>query len=242
MDIHVRQSGDIVILDLRGSISIDSDNLIGETNKLVLNKRLKMLFNLENVDMIDYYGLTILSVAFKNILSKDGKIKFFKVPLPIEKVLELTRLNQVFEAYSDEETAIKSFATDSGQTKPNTVIRFNERVDIRCPIHFSLLPPYKSEKINGQTLNLSATGVFIHTEHTFPVSAQLRLTIELERNKMYIFSGKVVWIADKELQRDCYPGMGIQFINVNTEAQRKLIEFINKEIKKIAHGSQNGKM
>ena len=40
----------------------------------------------------------------------------------------------------------------------------------------------------------------------------------------------VVWVPDKEVQRHEYPGIGVEFSNISTADQQKLIEFIDRNL------------
>ena len=42
--------------------------------------------------------------------------------------------------------------------------------------------------------------------------------------------GRVIWLADKELQPHAYPGMGVEFVNLDKHTQTKIIDFIDKHL------------
>jgi Tfp pilus assembly protein PilZ len=41
---------------------------------------------------------------------------------------------------------------------------------------------------------------------------------------------KVVWIPDKQVQPHFYPGMGVEFTQISSHTQQKIIEFIDRNI------------
>lgn len=41
---------------------------------------------------------------------------------------------------------------------------------------------------------------------------------------------RVVWVPDKAVQPHEYPGIGVEFSNLSTENQQKIIEFIDRNI------------
>ena len=71
MKIQVRTNENISILDISGSIDIDSAEIIEVTCQLLRYKNTDILFNFEEVESIDYNGLSILVIAYKNILKSD---------------------------------------------------------------------------------------------------------------------------------------------------------------------------
>jgi Tfp pilus assembly protein PilZ len=82
----------------------------------------------------------------------------------------------------------------------------------------------------GKLLNISGDGIFLYTKKLFPAGTELKLRINLRDKKAIEISGLVIWIADKSLQPQSYPGMGIYFKNINKRNQDRLLEFINKHI------------
>ena len=73
--------------------------------------------------------------------------------------------------------------------------------------------------------------MFIYTSQILPVRTQVKLEVSIPDELVPLeMDGMVVWVGDKSLQSDCYPGMGVQFINVDTQKQKELLEFIEKNI------------
>jgi Tfp pilus assembly protein PilZ len=56
----------------------------------------------------------------------------------------------------------------------------------------------------------------------------VELDMILEFKKPLIIKGTVIWIADKDLQPDFYPGIGVAFENIPSRVQENIIEFIEK--------------
>ena len=106
MAIRIRGAGGVEILDVDGNIDINSSELIEAIGSLVSSGKLNILVNFENVDMVDYSGLSILAIAYKNVTNHNGKMKLSRVPLPVIELLKVVKLDSVFEIYSDEMSAI----------------------------------------------------------------------------------------------------------------------------------------
>lgn len=230
MNIRKRQENNIVILHLEGRLDINSANFIEETGELIREGYLKLLCDFTDVDMVDYHGLSILAIAYKNVVNKNGMMKFCNVPIHIKELYKLVRLDLVFDIYDSEEDALRSFETTSKIDKLYLRRRF-KRIELQFPVKFSLSLSSKPKPLAGKILNVSGEGIFIYTKYAFPISTQLDLEFTLgEQLTDLKLQGIAIWLADKELQPHCYPGMGVQFINMDSDIQKKIIDFVDKNI------------
>jgi len=227
MKIRVRQEGKIVVLNLEGSIDINTANFIEATGQLIREGHTKMLCNFKGVDMVDYNGLSIITIAYKNIVNKGGTMKFCNVSLHIKEFFKMVRLDLVFDIYDDEDKALRAFEVVSKIDKLHLRRRF-KRLEFYHPIKFHLAKQPGAKKLSGKMLNISGAGMFIHTKHLYPLSTKLFFEVKMDNNKKYTLQGVISWHADKELQPHCYPGIGVQFVNLTSETQREIIEFVDK--------------
>ncbi|MCK4463293.1 MAG: PilZ domain-containing protein [Candidatus Omnitrophica bacterium] len=230
MDIRKRQEKNIIILYPEGKIDINSANFIEETGKLLREGCSKLLCNFNNVNMVDYNGLSTIAIAYKNVINKNGVMKFCNVPMHIKELFKVVRLDLVFDVYDNEDEAIRSFETTSKIDRLYLRRRF-KRIELRFPIKYSMAVSAKPRILTGKILNISGDGVFIYTKQTFPVSNQLSMELTLNEDaKALKAKGIIVWLADKELQPHCYPGMGVKFIKLDSNMQKNIIDFIDKNI------------
>jgi anti-sigma B factor antagonist len=111
MDINVRASGEIVILDLAGNLTIGNaeETLRKRIEELVANDRKYMLINLANVPMIDSSGIGGLVKSFTHTKNNGGKLKLLKPTKLAQQLLSITGLLSVFEVFDDEAVALASF-------------------------------------------------------------------------------------------------------------------------------------
>jgi anti-sigma B factor antagonist len=109
----VRQSGDIAIVDLSGRITLgEASGLVRSTIKDILKDgRKNILLNLENVTYIDSAGLGELVGSYASVTSAGGAIKLLNAQGKVTEVLAVTKLYTVFESFSDEAKALRSFVT-----------------------------------------------------------------------------------------------------------------------------------
>lgn len=228
MSIRIRETGDVSILDIDGRIDINSSDLIEMVGWLVNSGKLRLILNLENTANVDYNGISILAIAYKNVINHKGKLKFANVPMSVLELLKVVKLETVFEIYADEDAAVNSF-NEEDVDKLHLRRKF-PRLDIHLTVKYRIVGNQKKPKtFEGQVMNLSAAGLYIYTPYTFPINSMLDLELSVPgMAKPLEASGKVSWLADKEIQPHAYPGMGVSFIHLNTEKERAVVDFIEK--------------
>jgi anti-sigma B factor antagonist len=230
MEIRKRFVKNIAVLYLAGNVDVNSANFIEETGHLIKENVQKILVNFANVNIVDYNGLSILGIAYKNVVNQKGILKFCDVPLHIKELFKTARLDKVFEIYNNEKDALQSFKLSTKVDKLHLRRRF-KRIDINITARYKKGLSAKTKLLKGKVLNIGGEGLFIYSKNTFPVATQLYLEIELEKKKTPItMMGTVIWLADKKLQPHAYPGMGVSFMNLDKKLQDKIIFFIDKHI------------
>lgn len=230
MEIRKRISRDTVVLYITGKIDIDSAGIIEETGRLIKQGILKILCNFSNVNAVDYNGLSILAIAYKNVVNQNGALKFCNVPAHIKKLFEVARMDRVFEIHQEEEAALKSFEVSSRVDRLPLRRRF-KRITGGAPVRYKTSLSSGDKFSRGKMLNLGGEGVFVYSKSTFPPPSELYMEINLgEEKKPLVLAGTVIWVADKELQPHLYPGMGIKFANLDKNTQAKIIDYIDKNL------------
>ena len=108
---ELRRAGDIAVLDLAGRLTIgeSSGTLRNMVKDLVRQGERKILLNLKEVSYVDSAGLGELIAAFASVTNAGGQIKLLHTQAKIHDLLQVTKLITVFQDYSDEELATKSF-------------------------------------------------------------------------------------------------------------------------------------
>ena len=229
MPIRIREVSNINILDIEGNININSADIIETVGWLVNTGKLNIILNMENVDLVDYSGLSILAVAYKNVANHKGKLKFLHVPLSVIELFRIVRLDSVFDTHSSEEGAIKSFYEDEAQQLQ--LRRKFKRLDIHFKARYKIVSEKNPKVFEGEVLNISAAGIYIYSRYTFPMNSPVDVEVNLsDIGPALEATGKVVWLADKELQPHSYPGMGVAFSHLPPEKEKMVIDFIDKNI------------
>jgi anti-sigma B factor antagonist len=107
----IREVDEITIVDLSGRISLgEGSALLRKTVRdLLENGQNKILLNLGDVNYIDSSGIGELVSGFTAVRSRNGELKLLNLTKKVHDLLQITKLFTVFDVYSDEATAVRSF-------------------------------------------------------------------------------------------------------------------------------------
>ncbi len=111
MQIEERPSGDVMILDVKGKLTIgDGDELLKDKiNSLIQQGHRKLILNLEGVPYVDSAGLGEIVRTYTTVSRQGGNMKLLNLTKRIEDLLAITKLLTVFDTYENEDEALKSF-------------------------------------------------------------------------------------------------------------------------------------
>ena len=120
LQILIRESGDVTILDLQGraTIGADSDLLSGHLQKLVANGVRKLLLNLVNLTQVDSSGVGVMVAAYVSLKRQGGDLKLLCPCGRVLEVLTVFRLLDTIPSFDDEAQALASFRPLSYFAKP----------------------------------------------------------------------------------------------------------------------------
>jgi len=232
LEIDFRRFKSVAILDLSGTVDIDSANLIEMIAWSLGNGYKDILCNFESVNLVDYAGLSALALAYKDVINRKGRMKFLHVSGHIKKVFSLVALDRVFEMYDDEKLALNSFEEDRiiSEIQKKQLRRRFQRLPLDIDVEFR--SESKAEEFHkGKVLNISAVGVLIFADKTYPLGEILQVRISLlPKPGLIELEGKLVWLVQKEIQPQIYPGMGLEFYNLDTNTQKKILEFVDRNL------------
>lgn len=107
----VREVDGVAVVDLTGKITIgEGDVLLREkVNELLDGGSGKILLNLEKVKYMDSAGIGELVACYKRAKEKNGTVKLLNPSGKVYDLLQLTKLEEVFETFRSEHDAVKSF-------------------------------------------------------------------------------------------------------------------------------------
>ena len=115
MHIEQRSVGDVVILDLKGKITLgEGDELLKDKVNSLLNQgRKKIVLNLADVPYIDSAGLGEVVRTFTTVSRQGGSLKLLNLTKRITDLLAITKLLTVFDTYDSEQDAVQSFSASA---------------------------------------------------------------------------------------------------------------------------------
>lgn len=233
MKIGIREKEGVVILDLEGNIDINASDFV-ETVGWVLNNRSKdIVCNFEGINLIDYVGVSLIAVIYKNILNHKGTIKLYNVPSHVMKLFSMVGLDRVFDYYPTEKQALKAIKEEKDIAKilQKQLRRRFKRIPFKATIEYKLKFSRSDLFYKGKIINLSAEGVFVVTQQLCSIGDLLLVRINLlPEPGMLEATAKVVWVADEEIQSEDSPGMGLEFYNLDPEKQEKIIQFVERHL------------
>ena len=115
MQIDERSVGDVMVLDVKGKVTLgEGDEMLKDkVNSLVNQGHKKIVLNLAEVPYIDSAGLGEIVRTYTTVSRQGGSLKLLNLTKRITDLLSITKLLTVFETYSSETEAIRSFSASA---------------------------------------------------------------------------------------------------------------------------------
>jgi anti-sigma B factor antagonist len=115
MQIEERIVGDVVVLDLRGRVTLgEGDEMLKDkVNSLVNQGYRKLLLNLAGVPYVDSAGLGEIVRTYTTVSRQGGSLKLLNLTKKITDLLSITKLLTVFETFDSEQDAVRSFSASA---------------------------------------------------------------------------------------------------------------------------------
>ena len=112
LKISSRLVGDVLILDLTGSITLgEGSNILRDAIKRVVAEgNRKILLNIADVNYLDSSGLETLVGAYIGPRKQGGELKLLSPTRKVRDLLQITKLYTVFDVCANETQAVESFA------------------------------------------------------------------------------------------------------------------------------------
>ena len=112
LQILIRESGDVTVLDLQGRSTIDggeSELLDSRLRQLLANSVRKLLLNLANLTQVDSSGVGAIVAAYVYLKQQGGDLKLLCPRGRVLEVLTVFRLLDTIPSFEDEAQALASF-------------------------------------------------------------------------------------------------------------------------------------
>ncbi|MBL8150315.1 MAG: STAS domain-containing protein [Blastocatellia bacterium] len=111
INISERNSGKVVVLDLTGKLtgSEHYSELSKKVEDLLERGDILFVFNMRDISNADSTGIGELIVCLKRVRERGGDIKIANPSQKLESLLRITNLQKIFDIYSNEQAALRSF-------------------------------------------------------------------------------------------------------------------------------------
>lgn len=105
------QVGDITVLDLKGQLILDDGDTVFRqaVNDLIDRDQLKIVVNLGDVSYIDSAGIGVLIARYLGVKRRGGDMKLANLTTRSHRVMTITHLLTVFDAFNSVDDAVRSF-------------------------------------------------------------------------------------------------------------------------------------
>lgn len=111
LEVSVRKTGDVTILDLHGraTIGVGNDVLNAKLRQTVEGGARKLLLNLTGLLQIDSSGISTIVRTFVTLGRRGGTVKLLGPQGRVREVLEVTHLLGAIPTYDSEASALQSY-------------------------------------------------------------------------------------------------------------------------------------
>jgi len=120
LQISIRASGDVTILDLQGraTIGVDSDLLSDHLQRLIANGARKLLLNLADLTQLDSSGISAITGTYVSLSRQGGSLKLLRPCGRVRAVLQALHLPDAIPTFEDEAQALASFRPQGYSARP----------------------------------------------------------------------------------------------------------------------------
>ena len=112
LKIDIRETANAAILDISGRVTLGESlaDLRDSIREALSGDQKNILLNLADVSYIDSSGLGQLIGSYATVTNRGGQMKMLNLQKKVNDLMQVTKLLTVFETYTNEEAALKSFA------------------------------------------------------------------------------------------------------------------------------------
>lgn len=111
MEILQRREGNVVLLDIYGTITMgeSKEKFARVMDDLLSEAHVNVLVNFSQINYLDSTGIGELVGYMNRFVENNRQLKLLRPHERIRKLLEITKLNTIFEIFEDEQQALASF-------------------------------------------------------------------------------------------------------------------------------------
>lgn len=102
--------GEVTILTLSGELDFENTVwLRGELHGLLKEGRVKVLLDMDKVDLISSYTVGVFVAFARDLRERAGDIKFVHLQRRVRDTFATTRIDHILDLFKDRETAVSAF-------------------------------------------------------------------------------------------------------------------------------------
>ena len=110
MDLQIEKRTNVDVLKYKGRLDVNTaENFRNKANETINSGGLRLAIDFADITFVDSSGLGALVNILRTANQKGGDVKLFSLKPEIRMVIELTRLNKVFQIFNSEEETVTSF-------------------------------------------------------------------------------------------------------------------------------------
>jgi len=112
LEVAVRPVGNVAVVDMTGRLTLGDSLFRATVKELLESGRKHILLGLNGLTYIDSSGLGELTTCYITARRVGRQVKILNAQRKVHEMLEITGLFKLFESFSDEAEAIRSFGQD----------------------------------------------------------------------------------------------------------------------------------
>ncbi len=231
LSVNFHNHGDVVVLGLEGDINVDASNFVEAVGLALARGYKKIVCNFSEINLVDYVGVSLIAVAYKNVINHKAEMLICGVPAHVARIFAVVGLDRVFESFSGEDQALKNLQNERRITRvlSRKFRRRFKRIGVRGTVEYRSKNSFSDTFHTGGIVNLSAIGVFALVEHVFPIG-EIVTTRLISEDLTLELDTRVVWIADSEMQQLKSAAMGLEFYHIDADKQKQIVDFVEKHL------------
>jgi anti-sigma B factor antagonist len=111
MQIEERRVGNVIILDAKGKLTLGGGDVLlkDKIHSLVQQGHKHVILNLGDVPYVDSAGIGEIVGSYTTLSRVGGTLRLLNLTKRIHDLLAITKLLTVFETFSSEDVAVRSF-------------------------------------------------------------------------------------------------------------------------------------
>ena len=118
MKLHFHDTDrDVLILTADADLdSYATPGFAGDLQRVIDSGARKLVIDCSQLGYVSSIGIASLIRLYKKVVERGGHVKLVGVQGPLSRLLEITRLNQVFQTYPTLQDALAAFKTEEAHS------------------------------------------------------------------------------------------------------------------------------